>query len=183
MLSQSLIKFENLNELIQTLEDYIEMHNSAIARYGDTLGGLLRSPSSNRKVLFDQGSDQELVQQPPVNARNSKKRQDNLDGEGWLVLEAEDYVLKLASGNAASISSKQSATMFKIVEALKAKVVLLQSAQKVISSLPAEGFKPDQAFVTFFRDGVPRQIIPIDEPVIQKRRFRYSEGFQIRVLT
>lgn len=186
-LSQALIKFENLGELVETLDEYIELHTAAIAKYGDKLGGLLRAPGSNTKSHYeseyqkDEQSSQSF-EQSPVNGRKDGKRRENMDSEGWLVLEADDYALKLASGNASSLSAKQSASMFKIVESLKERVALLQAAQKVINTLPAEGFKQDQAFVAVFRDGVPRQIIPTFEESTQKRKFRYSENFEIRVL-
>jgi hypothetical protein len=188
-LSPSLVAFQDLSELLSTVDEYIEAHSAAIANYEDRLGVVLRGASSETR----QGSRPFEQAEVPIDLQNGgdpqpkmdKRKRPSSEGreEGWLVLEADETNLKVATGNSSSTAQKQTEALFKIIESLKARLASLDKARKLISSLPGQGFKPNQKIAVMFRDGIPRQIIPMNEIARPKRKFKYSEVFDIQVLT
>jgi len=187
LLSPSLVSFEDFSELMETVEESIQLHTKAIAKYEDKLGVLLRgSGESKQGMNFDRASqmpslDNGDVQQPKSDKKRRASSADQSD-VGWLVLEAEETSVKVATGSAASTTGKQVEALFKIIESLKAKLASLERVRKLISDLPAQGFKPNQSIVVMFRDGIPRQIIPANEVARAYKKFRYSEQFDAQVL-
>jgi hypothetical protein len=191
LLSPSLISFEDFSELMETVDESIQIHTKAIAKYEDKLGVLLRGTGDSKQGMnFDHGSQMPSlentnggdIQQPKS---DKKRRASSSDGSeaGWLVLEAEETSVKVATGGVASTSGKQVEALFKIIESLKAKLASLERVRKLISDLPAQGFKPNQNIVVMFRDGIPRQIIPSNEAAARAyKKFRYSEQFDAQVL-
>jgi hypothetical protein len=185
-LSPSLVTFDTFNDLLGEVDDQIDAHKDAIAKYEDKLGVMLRGSGSEGKkgmTAFDQETtignamDEE-------DSQNRRRRSSSEDGEeGWLVLETDDANLKVASGSTSSTRGKQTEALFKIIESLKARLVSLQKVRKLISELPGQGFNPNQKIVVMFRDGIPRQIIPSYEVSKAVKKFRYSEQFDIQVLS
>lgn len=187
-LSPSLVTFEDFSDLLGTVDDYIDAHTKAIAKYEDRLGVVLRGAggSDARKGMtgFDDSEPGNSQNEGETQAKSDRRRRPSADGreEGWLVLEADETNLKVATGSASSTAQKQTEALFKIIESLKARLASLEKVRKLISNLPAQGFKPNQRIVVMFRDGVPRQIIPSYEVSKAVKKFRYSEQFDIQVL-
>lgn len=190
LLSPSLVSFEDFSELMETVDESIQIHTKAIAKYEDKLGVLLRgSGESKQGMNFDRGSQTPNLdngnggesQQPKSDKKRRASSADQSD-LGWLVLEAEETSVKVATGSVASTTGKQVEALFKIIESLKAKLASLERVRKLISDLPAQGFKPNQSIVVMFRDGIPRQIIPSNEAARAYKKFRYSEQFDAQVL-
>jgi hypothetical protein len=192
LLSPSLVSFEDLSGLIETVDESIQLHSKAIAKYEDRLGVLLRgSGDSNHGINFDHdakmpsvdnGSDEEIQQPKSDRKRRGGASSANAGETGWLVLEAEETSVKVATGSLASTSGKQVESLFKIIESLKAKLASLERIRKLISELPGQGFRANQSIVVMFRDGIPRQIIPANEVARAYKKFRYSEQFDVQVL-
>ena len=151
-----MITFESLSDLLSALDEYIEYHNLFIAKYGDRLGGLLR------------GGTEDVT----------PSREDE---HGWYLLESEEFTIKVA--NSISLPAAESSQLFKIVDALKARVASLEAARVLLGELPSQGFRPDQRYIVMFKDGLPKQVIPTNESYQQQRKFRYSEHFELNVLT
>ena len=190
--SPALVTFENFSELLETLDEYIDAHSKTIARYEDKLGVLLRSAnggdSKQGMMRFDQEdstANVENSQAQEVQPSQKRRRSPSSEGgeQGWLVLEADETSIRVASGSASSTNGKQIEALFKIIESLKAKLASLQVSRKLVSDLPSQGFSQDQKIVVMFRDGLPRQIIPSYEVTRVVKKFRYSEQFDIQVLT
>jgi hypothetical protein len=178
-LSPSLVTFEDFSSLLEEVDDLIDNHNKAIAKYEDKLGVLLRGVGTQTKrgmTAFDQ--DENMAGVEEEDSRGGKGSGE----EGWLVLESDDSNLKVATGSANSARRKQTEALFKIIESLKARLVSIQKARKLISGLPSQGFNPNQKIVVMFRDGIPRQIIPSYESTKAMRKFKYSEVFDIQAL-
>jgi hypothetical protein len=171
-LSAALLTFEDLDDLLETLTDRIEAHSQAIAGYGDLLGTLLRGNNSSNPdgSGIPDPSDTEMQQ--------SRKRSGGVEG-GWLTNDEEEYSLKVAVTNT---SSKEASSLFKIVESLKSKLVMLQAAHKFLSDLPSQGIKPDQRFHVIFREGVPREVIPTNVSAVTGKKFKYAGSFELKVL-
>ncbi len=186
-LSPSLATFEDLSDLLGAVDDYIDEHAAAIAKYEDRLGVVLRGTGGGSEA--EQGAaeletGEEGEADPPERAADRRRRAPSDGSEkGWLLLEADETNLKVATGGANSTAEKQTAALFKVIESLKARLVSLEKVRKLISELPAQGFKTNQKIVVMFRDGVPRQIIPSFEVSKAYKKFRYSEQFDIQVLS
>lgn len=200
-LSPALVTFEDFAEFLTALDQLIDSHSKAIAKYEDKLGVLLRGSEAESRggMHFDQQQQDHLslsnvdsAQQQPdpvVQGRgesNAKKKKgspsQDASEQGWLVLEAEETSVKVASGNAASVTGKHVEALFKVIESLKAKLASLERIRKLVSDLPAQGFKANQRIIVMVRDGLPRQIIPSYEVVRAQKKFAYSEEFDIQAL-
>lgn len=189
LLSPSLVSFQDFSELMETVDESIQTHSKAIAKYEDRLGVLLRGSGGESKqgLNFDQSQIPNMDNDSGVEIQpksDKKRKASSSDGSelGWLVLESEETSVKVATGSVASITGKQVEALFKIIESLKAKLASLERVRKLISDLPAQGFKPNQSIVVMFRDGIPRQIIPSNEAARAYKKFRYSEQFDTQVL-
>ncbi len=191
-----MITFESLDDLLGTIDESIEVHNRAIERYSDNLGGLLRGTVQGENVQKQKGSglgssifggglfssgDKQHQQNNTKKDGKGKKQED--ESQGWLILEAGDFALKVANGSGALVNSRKAEALFKIVEALKSKVTTLESARKLLGDLPSRGFKANQRIAVVFKDGVPRQILPTNEESGQQSRFSFTSDFQIEALT
>lgn len=178
-LSPSLVTFADFSNLLGEVDNHIDAHKIAIAKYEDMLGVLLRGSGPDTKrgmTAFDQDTAM-------ASAMEEEDARNNGSEEGWLILETEETNLKVATGSASSTRGKQTEALFKIIESLKARLVSLQKVRKLISELPGQGFNPNQKIVVMFRDGIPRQIIPSYESSKAAKKFKYSEQFDIQVLT
>ena len=188
-LSPSLTSFEDLSELLGTIDDLVDTYRQEIAKYEDKLGQILRGTGGGEArqnlMRFDsETGSQELRNPEDVQVRLDRRRRTSSDGreEGWLVLDAEETNLRVATGGANSAAGKQSEALFKVIESLKAKLASLEKVQRLIGSLPSQGFKPNQKILVLFRDGIPKQIIPANEASKTYKKFKYSEQFDIQVL-
>jgi hypothetical protein len=177
-LSPSIVTFDDFNGLLGEVDDYIDAHKNAIAKYEDKLGVLLRGAGSEAKKRGMSAFDQDYS----MNTMDEEDLQSGSSEQGWLVLESEETNLKVATGSASSTRGKQTAALFKIIESLKARLVALQRVRKLISELPSQGFNPNQKIVVMFREGIPRQIIPSYETSRAAKKFKYSDQFNIQVL-
>ncbi len=174
-----ILAFDDLDELLSNLDEEIDLHKKMLARYGDRLGVVLRDKGGSE--AFQKSAAQEAVESDRTQARN-KKRGETEEG-GWISFESEEYTLKVATTTAnASPSTYEVAQLFKITEALKAKVTALEIAKRFLNDLPSKGFRADQRFFVVFKEGIPRQVIPTNESRGQMKRFKYAEQFEIAVL-
>lgn len=186
-LSPSLVTFEDFNEVIAAVDQLIDSHSKAIAKYEDSLGVLLRGSEGDSRsgMHFDQDMALSKLDIGQENqGKNEKKKKSSPDAgeQGWLILESEETSVKVASGNVTSVTGKHVEALFKVIESLKAKLASLERIRKLISDLPAQGFKPNQRIIVMMRDGLPRQIIPSYEAVKAQKKFVFSEQFDIQVL-
>ena len=78
MLDQSLIPFEDLDDLLKTLDEYMELHQDALQRYGDRLGGLLR---------MNKGTGDQLPSATQSKDVSQKRR--GSDKEPWTVFKLD----------------------------------------------------------------------------------------------
>jgi len=196
ILAHSVMAFENLNEVLAVLDQSIDIHSKLIKRYEDRLGVLLRQArESSDPRLKNAGAQIPMPGMGDTDSRiitgnSDKKKQDKKRGEqqggeekGWIVLESEDHSLKLATGSEALIASNEISLLFKIIEALKAKLPPLESSRKLLSDLPSQGFRADQRLRIVFKDGLPKYVLPTSEPQAQnQKKFWYQESFRIAVL-
>ena len=190
-LANSIMAFENLNEVLDMLDQSVDIHSKMIKRYEDRLGILLRQArESNDPRLKSVGSQ---IPMPGVSdgfeqKNNDKKKKDDKKREpgeekGWIVLESEDHALKLATGSETQIAANEISILFKITEALKSKIPALEAARKLLSDLPSQGFRADQRMRIVFKDGLPKYVLPTSEPNMQnQKKFWYQESFRIAVL-
>jgi hypothetical protein len=192
ILSNSIVAFENLNEVLLALDQLIEVHSKMIKRYEERLGILLRQArESNDPRLKSVGSQ---IPMPGMSdgyidpksidkkKKDDKKREPG-EEKGWILLESEDHALKLATGSEAQIAANEISILFKVTEALKSKLPSLESASKLLSDLPSQGFRADQRLRVVFKDGLPKYVLPTTEPKAQnQKKFWYQESFRIAVL-
>jgi len=79
--------------------------------------------------------------------------------------------------------SNEISILFKVIEALKSKVPVLEAARKLLSELPSQGFDATSRFRVVFKDGLPRYVLPTAEARgTQHKKFWYAETFRIAVL-
>ena len=191
-LTNSIIGFENLNEVLAVLDQSIDIHSMMIKRYEDRLGVLLRQArESNDPRLKSVGSQIPMPGMsdgyidPKSNDKKKKddKKRDPGEEKGWIALESEDHSLKLATGSEAQIAANEISILFKITEALKSKLPALEASRKLLSDLPSQGFRADQRLRVVFKDGLPKYVLPTTEPNAQnQKKFWYQESFRIAVL-
>ncbi len=187
-ISPCVIMFENHADLQKTIDEYTEYQRHMVEKYRDRLGVLLRQagmPAISQSLQSSsQGSDQpsanELSQEQlqQIKKKEAKKQSDE---KGWIVLEADDCSIKIAASSASRASGEVS-VLFKIVEALNAKVQGLKISSKIIAELPSRGIKPDQRFLVVFKDGLPKQIIPTNETYASQAKFKYVDQFELTPL-
>ncbi|MDG6998266.1 MAG: hypothetical protein JRN15_04035 [Nitrososphaerota archaeon] len=178
-LSQSVLVFKNLNDLLGTLDEYAELHSNAVAMYDDRLGHLLRNSGLQGEKFA--GSPDMIDSDDKKDKKQKVDKKKELEERGWLTLGSEEFAIKIATSSA-SLASNEVSALFRVVEQLKAKVVMINSARKLLSELPSKGFRADQKIRVVFRDGLPKQVIPTNEMEDQQPKFRYSEQFQIMPL-
>ena len=191
-LTNSIMSFENLKEVLAILDQSIDIHSKMIKRYEDRLGILLRQArESNDPRLKSVGSQ---IPMPGVSdgfidpKSNEKKKKDDRkhdpgEEKGWIALESEDHTLRLATGSEAQITANEISILFKVTEALKSKLPALEAAIKLLSDLPSQGFNADQRLRVVFKDGLPKYVLPTTEPKSQdQKKFWYQESFRISVL-
>jgi hypothetical protein len=198
-LSNSVMTFENLEELLALLDESIETHSKMIKRYEDRLGVLLRlaresndprlqSVSAQIPMPTSNGGDSD----PSATAANAAKKDDKKKNDkkkegpeekGWIVLESEDLSLKIASGTEVQLASNEISILFKTIETLKSKIAPLESSRKLLSELPSQGFKADRRIRIVFKDSIPKYVLPTtDAQNTLTKKFRYGEAFRIAVL-
>jgi hypothetical protein len=193
-LAHSVMAFENLEQVLVVLDQSIDIHSKQIKRYEDRLGVLLRlARESNDPRLKSAGSqvpmpgtgggESEIRGGGNDKKKQDKKKEQGNEEKGWIVLETEDHSLKLATGSETLIASNEISILFKIIETLKSKVPALESSRKLISDLPAQGFRADQRLRVVFKDGLPRYVLPTTEAKVEnQKKFWYQESFRIAVL-
>jgi hypothetical protein len=189
-LAHSVMSFENLNEVLAVLDQSIEIHSKLIKRYEDRLGVLLRRAKESTDPRLKSVGNQ--MPMPGMgmgesdengNKKKQDKKRDQGEEKGWISLQTEDHSLKLATGSESLIASNEISILFKIIEALKAKLPPLESSRKLLSDLPSQGFRGDQRLRVVFKDGLPKYVLPTSEPQAQnQKKFWYQESFRIAVL-
>jgi hypothetical protein len=191
-LSPSMITFENLDDLLGAIDDSIDVHKRAIERYSDVLGGILRATLGQGPVqeIHDEPRAPSEGQhgrfglfkssQPPAgNAKKGPKERQDPANAGWSVIESGDFSLKIATGALSSVNSKRTESLFKIVEALKSKLTMLEIARKSLSELPSRGLRANQIIFVVFKDGIPKQIIPSNESASSRNKFAFQSDFEV----
>lgn len=184
-LAHSIISFENLAELLEELDQYIEVNTKLTKRYEDRLGFLLRLAKDSSDPKLQNVSRDFSSLEPGAENQGKKKKDDkkrDSDERGWIMLEDEEAVLRIASGSDAQIISNEISILFKVIEILKARVLALNSSRRLFSNLPSRGLDNTRSLRVVFRDGLPRYVIPSDETSVQRNKFRYSEKFTLSVL-
>lgn len=195
ILAHSVLSFENLNEVLAVLDQSIEVHSKLIKRYEDRLGVLLRQARESSDPRLRSAGSQVMI--PGVSGGESevrsggndnKKKQDKKkdqggEEKGWIVLESEDHLIKLATGSESLIASNEISILFKMIETLKSKLPALEASRKLLADLPSQGFRADQRLRVVFKEGLPRYVLPTTEPQAQnQKKFWYQESFRIAVL-
>ena len=178
-LSHSVLVFKNLNDLLATLDEYAELHSHAVAMYDDRLGHLLRNQGLKGESVA--GSQDMLESDDKKDKKQKSDKKKESEERGWLTLGSEEFAIKIATSSA-SIESNEVSALFRVAEQLKAKVIMINSARKLLSELPSRGFRADQKIRVVFRDGVPKQVLPTNEMEDQQQKFNYAEQFQIMPL-
>lgn len=181
-LSQNLMQFENLDELLSTIEDSIELHKLAIRKYGDRLGYLLRDGGSQANAPYDFTPASESVSEQELK-KLGKGRKSDSEGESWQDFKEHDFRLRVANRN--SETGSEVSVLFEVIESLKLKIQDLTNAKKLLAKFPSEGIRANQSFRVNFVYGLPRYVIPAGEQhgsVDLQRKFVYNEQFQISVL-
>ncbi|MHB8567132.1 MAG: hypothetical protein ACYC7D_11445 [Nitrososphaerales archaeon] len=183
-LSYSMISFESLDELLSTIDDYIDLHSKMAERYGDRLGYLLRRSGGSASDALQTSFQAELQEESkkPGLMGGKKDRKGEEHESGWIVIGGEEFSIRVASGVGSSASSNEVSVLFKIVEQLKARTASLKVAQKLLGDLPTQGFRADQRLLVVFKDGIPKQVIPTNEISAQQRKFRYADQFRMTIL-
>ena len=176
-LSHSVLVFKNLNELLATLDEYAELHSHAVANYDDRLGHLLRDQGIKGENLSALKEPLETEDQKKDKKQKGDKKKET-EERGWFTLGSDEFAIKIGNSSLLAASNEIS-SLFRVVELLKAKIVMINSARKLLSELPSKGFRGDQKLRVVFRDGLPKQIIPTNEMEDQQTKFRYEEQFQI----
>jgi len=193
LLAHSVMAFENLNEVLAVLDQSIDIHSKLVKRYEDRLGVLLRLARESTDPRLKSAGN--LIPMPGMGVgeaeprggsdkkKQDKKRDQGGEEKGWIVLETEDHSLKLATGSEALIASNEISILFKIIETLKSKLPALEASRKLLSDLPAQGFRADQRLRVVFKDGLPRYVLPTSEARTEnQKKFWYQESFRIAVL-
>jgi len=188
-LANSVMTFENLNEVLALMDQSVENHSKVVKRYEDRLGILLRlareSTDSRLKSLGNQipGPGASNGEQQDQKKKKDDKKKESPEDRGWVVLSSEDHDLKLAAGSEAAIISNEISILFKVIESLKAKLPALEAARKLLSELPSQGFDANSRFRVVFKDGLPKYVLPSAEArTAQHNKFWYAETFRIAVL-
>ena len=176
-LSHSVLVFKNLNDLLATLDEYAELHSHAVANYDDRLGHLLRDQGIKGENLSALKEPLEPEDQKKDKKQKGDKKKES-EERGWFTLGSDEFAIKIGNSSLLAASNEIS-SLFRVVELLKAKIVMINSARKILSELPSKGFRGDQKLRVVFRDGLPKQIIPTNEMEDQQAKFRYEEQFQI----
>jgi len=181
MLDQSLIAFEDLNELLKSIDEFIELHEEALQRYGDRLGSLLRTTGKGEAGA--QSISGGALQQQSIGKESSGQKKKALsEKEPWTVFKLDsEGMVTLRVSNPANLSplSAENALLFRIIDALKVKLSNLQTARAAISDLPSLGYRANQRFLVAFADGLPKQVIPTEQSYSGSGRFKFAEEFVI----
>ena len=181
-LQHAIVSFENLDELMLTLDEGIELRSHTVSRYENRLGGLLRGnpDQGEQKMMLQIDSDND--QKKSRKAKEDRKSRGEVDDPNWLTLGDEEFSVRISSQRPEAIHDAEVSVLFKVIEALKTKLAMLELAKKLLAELPTHGFRVDQKILVVFRDGIPRQVIPTLELGKQTEKFRYAEKFEIQAL-
>ena len=178
MLGQSLIVFEDLNDLQRTLDEYVDLYKDALQRYGDRLGNLLRLSGGTSEQVSG-GSPQQ------TQTKDGSQKRKGSDKEPWTIFKLDkegDVNLRIANIAVLSPTSAENALLFRMIESLKEKLENLKDARKIISELPTLGYRTNQRFLVAFADGLPKQIIPTNQSYSTSGRFQFMEEFEVGLL-
>jgi len=170
-LRQSIVVFEDLTDLLSSMDEYIAHHKYSIQTYGERLGTLLRSQQTSS------GNDK--------NKKQDNKKRPQEDRDSWITFKldgSEEAILRIANTRVISPASAESAALFRIIENLKERLKALESARDILDKLPVRGISRDQKFIVVFGEGLPRQVIPTNELKASQSRFRYLEDFELKTL-
>ena len=183
-LAHSIISFENLAELLEELDQYIEINAKLTKRYVDRLGYLLRvAKDSADPRLMSVSQDLGMLDSESENQRKKKNDKKKAPEEkGWISLEDGEHIVRVATGSDAQLVSNEISILFKVVETLKSRIAGLNSSRRLFSNLPSRGFDTTHKLRVGFKDGLPRYLLPSSEASVQRNKFRYSESFSISVL-
>jgi hypothetical protein len=169
-ITPSIVTFDSLDELIATVEEARELYRSAIDRYGDTLGGILRSPPP--------GTMSSPI--PPLNNEEGggKKGKGGSGGGkmsgGWMEIQE----LSIALNNPVAAHSQ---LLFKAAEELKIRLAKLDMIRKTLSEFPSRGYGSGYAYIVYFFEGIPENIVLIPSNK-QTSRFRFATQFATQTL-
>jgi hypothetical protein len=198
-LSPSMVTFDDLDDLLGAIDDSIDVHKRAIERYSNILGGVLRTTLGESSVQEIQEESRApssadgshggsgrfgLFKSQPSGGNVKKVAKDKQDqaSAGWTIVETEDFALKIATGTSAQVNSKRTESLFKIVEALKSKLTMLEIARKSLSELPSRGLRANQIIFVVFKDGIPKQIIPSNESASSRNKFAFQADFDVETM-
>jgi hypothetical protein len=184
VLNQSLIEFENLDELLVALDECIDIHAKAVQRYGDRLGALLRQGKSTTDQGGDSNQSQKQQQQQQAKENPTQKRGGGRaeKGDPWtnFRLDKEGNVnLRVANPSMISPVSAENSILFRLIETLREKLQSLETARKIIAGLPSQGCRAEQRFLVSFAEGLPRQVIPMNQTSSAQVRFQFKDDFQL----
>ncbi len=182
LLTQNLITFENLTDLLDCLDDSIAHYNSAIERYGERLGALIRQGKTPRP-------DSSTTKQNEGNKLEAHQKRPSVLGskDPWIVFKPDKKdsvpIFRVANTSVQSPASAESAILYRVIDTLKEKVKVLDSARKTLSDLPPSGIRSDQRFLVSFSDGLPRHIIPTHQSYSTEAKFSFSGEFELHTMS
>jgi hypothetical protein len=186
--AHSIISFDNLADLLSELDTSIETHSKLTKRYEDRLGILLRQANGSgdgrvRAASSEMGSASGQIDSDQQQKKKKDDKRRDTEEKGWIVMEAGDNTLRIASGTEGQLVSNEISLLFKVIETLKARMAALESSRKTLSDLASQGFKSDRRLKVVFKDGLPKYVIPsADASSQQHKRFKYAEQFRLAVL-
>src|ERR1700726_2974412 len=112
-LTNSVMAFEHLNEVLAIIDQSIDTHSKVIKRYEDRLGILLRLAKESTDPRLKSAGNQISAagmgngEQQDQKKKKDDKRRETPEERGWVLLESEDLDLKLATGSESLIVSNE----------------------------------------------------------------------------
>jgi hypothetical protein len=186
--AHSIISFDNLADLLSELDTSIETHSKLTKRYEDRLGILLRQATGSgdarvRAASAEMGSGSGQIDSDQQQKKKKDDKRRDVEEKGWVVMEAGDNTIRIASGTEGQLVSNEISLLFKVIETLKARMAALESSRKILSDLASQGLKSDRRLKVVFRDGLPKYVIPSSDASSQQyKKFKYAEQFRLAVL-
>lgn len=174
-LPESMLFFENLEEILSMLDEYVEVHNNAIKNYSEKLGGLIRSEKSSssdgqRRPTYDEKDLWLLFRIDGEEQQRGKQ-------------EKSGTYLRIANVSRYSVDSAEASVLFKIVEILQQRIKILQNARRTVSELSLRGNRSDQVYGVSFAYGLPRHIVPLGQAKATGRsKFVYKDSFKLEAI-
>lgn len=161
-LSTGLMKFYSQAEIIKYMKDLAEFYQKESEKYGDKLGGMLRTGPGESAPKDDKKQDK-------GDKKNDQKGKPG--GGGWVKMGT----LML---NTANIGSASTEVMYQIHEDLKQKLARTNEALKSFEQNASTLIPQSAIFQLYIRNGVPERII-VEAEEAKKAAFNFDAKFRV----